>query len=102
MAPLSEIPTTMRAMIRRAYGSPKSLRLASGPVPVPVTNEVLVRVVAAGIDAGTWHLITGMPYLARAIGFGLRAPKNPVPGLAFAGGSRQWDPKSRASGWVTT
>jgi NADPH:quinone reductase-like Zn-dependent oxidoreductase len=72
-------------MIRRAYGSPKSLRLASGPVPVPVTNEVLVRVVAAGIDAGTWHLITGMPYLARAIGFGLRAPKNPVPGLAFAG-----------------
>jgi NADPH:quinone reductase-like Zn-dependent oxidoreductase len=75
----------MRAMARTEYGPPSSLRLTDRPKPVPEDNEVLVRVVAAGIDAGTWHLITGTPYLMRLFGFGVRAPKNPVPGLAFAG-----------------
>jgi NADPH:quinone reductase-like Zn-dependent oxidoreductase len=72
-------------MIRTAYGNPDTLQLAERPVPVPKSDELLVQVVAAGIDAGTWHLITGTPYLMRLFGFGLRAPKNPVPGLAFAG-----------------
>jgi len=46
---------------------------------------VLVRVHAAGLDRGTWHNMTGRPYLMRLMGFGLRAPKNRVPGLAVAG-----------------
>src|SRR5207244_8755331 len=32
----------------------------------------------------TWHLMAGMPYAARLV-VGLRAPKNPVPGLDVAG-----------------
>ncbi len=44
-----------------------------------------MRVHAAGLDRGTWHLMTGRPYLMRVMGFGFRGPKNRVPGLATAG-----------------
>jgi NADPH:quinone reductase-like Zn-dependent oxidoreductase len=46
---------------------------------------VLLRAHAAGLDRGTWHLMTGQPYLMRVIGFGFRRPKNRVPGLDVAG-----------------
>ena len=39
---------------------------------------------AAGLDRGTWHLMTGRPYLLRLVA-GLRRPKNPVLGLDAAG-----------------
>jgi NADPH:quinone reductase-like Zn-dependent oxidoreductase len=45
---------------------------------------VLLRVHAAGLDRGTWHLMTGQPYLLRPVA-GLRGPRNPVPGLDVAG-----------------
>jgi NADPH:quinone reductase-like Zn-dependent oxidoreductase len=54
-------------------------------LPNIADDEVLVRVKAAGLDRGTWHLMTGRPYLMRAIGFGLRRPKSRVPGLDVAG-----------------
>ena len=44
-----------------------------------------MRVHAAGLDRGTWHLMTGTPYLMRIIGFGFRRPKNRVPGVDVAG-----------------
>ncbi|MGH2736086.1 MAG: NAD(P)-dependent alcohol dehydrogenase, partial [Actinomycetota bacterium] len=48
---------------------------------------VLVRVHAAGVDRGVWHLMTGLPYFIRLIipDLGLRAPKNPVRGSDEAG-----------------
>jgi NADPH:quinone reductase-like Zn-dependent oxidoreductase len=61
------------------------LRLEQIAKPEIKDDEVLVRVRAAGVDRGTWHLMTGTPYLARIVGFGLRAPKVPVPGWAVAG-----------------
>ena len=76
---------TMRAVTQDAYGPPSALRVERIPVPVPGENQVLVRVRAAGVDAGTWHLTTGRPYLMRAIGFGWRGPKARVRGLGFAG-----------------
>jgi len=48
-------------------------------------GEVLVRVHAAGLDRGTWHLMTGRPYLMRVVGMGFRGPKDPVPGRDLAG-----------------
>jgi NADPH:quinone reductase-like Zn-dependent oxidoreductase len=77
--------TTMKAMTLARYGSPDELRLVELPVPAPRDQDVLVRVLAAGVDAGTWHTVTGRPYLMRLMGFGFRGPRNPVPGLAFAG-----------------
>ncbi|MGH1550055.1 NAD(P)-dependent alcohol dehydrogenase [Leifsonia poae] len=76
---------TMRAVVQNAYGPPSELRERRIPVPTPGDGEVLVRVRAAGVDAGTWHLTTGRPYLMRLMGFGWRGPKARVRGLAFAG-----------------
>jgi len=78
---------TMQAIVQRRYGTvPEDLfRLERIAKPAAGPGEVLVRVRAAGVDRGTWHLMTGLPYLARVVGFGLRAPKLPVPGWAVAG-----------------
>ncbi|WP_424347241.1 NAD(P)-dependent alcohol dehydrogenase [Kocuria sp. CH-021] len=76
--------STMRAVVRDRYGPAEVLHLARIPVPEPGKKEVLLRVRAAGLDRGTWHLMTGRPYLLR-LGFGLRAPRNPVAGMEVAG-----------------
>ena len=75
---------TMRAVTQERYGDAEVLHPDSTPVPVPREHEVLVRVHAAGLDRGTWHLMTGTPLLAR-LAVGLRRPRNPVPGLDLAG-----------------
>jgi NADPH:quinone reductase-like Zn-dependent oxidoreductase len=46
---------------------------------------VLLRVHAAGVDRGVWHLVAGLPYAVRLAGSGIRAPKTPVPGREVAG-----------------
>lgn len=75
----------MRAIVQNAYGSVDVLRLAEIDKPDIAADEVLVKVHAAGMDRGTWHNMTGQPYLMRIMGFGFRAPKNPVAGLDVAG-----------------
>ena len=75
----------MKAVVRDRYGSVDVLRLAEIDMPVAGANEVLVRVRAAGVDQGVWHLMAGMPYAMRVAGFGLRAPKNPLLGYDVAG-----------------
>ena len=77
--------TTMRAVVGRSYGSPDLLAVETVDRPAVGDGDVLVRVRAAGLDQGVWHTVTGLPYGIRAAGFGLRAPKNPVPGLDLAG-----------------
>ena len=76
---------TMRAIVQDRYGSSDTWRLADIGRPAIKAVEVLVHVHAAGLDRGTWHTMTGRPYLMRIMGFGLRAPKTRVPGLAVAG-----------------
>jgi len=76
---------TMRAIIQDVYGDTADvLRPAEVARPEPGPGEVLVRVAAAGIDRGVWHLMAGKPYAAR-LAFGLRTPSNPVRGREFAG-----------------
>ena len=78
---------TMRAIVQDRYGdSPEEvLRLDRIAKPTIGHDEVLIRVRAAGVDRGTWHLMAGRPYLMRILGFGLRGPKGRVPGLDVAG-----------------
>ena len=76
---------TMRAVVQDRYGEADALRLEQTERPAIAADEVLVRVHAAGLDRGTWHLMTGRPYLMRLMGFGFRGPKNRVPGLDVAG-----------------
>jgi NADPH:quinone reductase-like Zn-dependent oxidoreductase len=78
-------PGVMRAIVQDRYGTPDVLRLEQIDRPTIAPHEVLVRVQAAGLDRGTWHLLTGRPYLMRIMGFGFRGPKNRVPGLDVAG-----------------
>ncbi|TDC65571.1 NAD(P)-dependent alcohol dehydrogenase, partial [Micromonospora sp. KC207] len=77
--------TTMIAIARDTYCAPAQLQLRDMPIPAIGADDVLVRVEAAGVDQGVWHVITGLPYLMRAAGFGLRRPKHPVPGMDVAG-----------------
>lgn len=82
------IPTTgrrMRAIVQHEYGSAGVLSVEEVDRPVIGAGEVLVHVRAAGLDRGTWHLTAGLPYAVRLAGYGLRAPKNPVPGSDVAG-----------------
>jgi NADPH:quinone reductase-like Zn-dependent oxidoreductase len=76
---------TMRAVVQDRYGSADMLRLTRIARPeIKTDNDVLVRVGAAGLDRGTWHLMTGKPYLLR-LALGLRGPKVRVPGRDVAG-----------------
>ncbi|MCO4256116.1 NAD(P)-dependent alcohol dehydrogenase [Pseudarthrobacter cellobiosi] len=75
----------MKAIVQDVYGNSDVLQLRDTPQPVPGDGEVLIRVRAAGVDQGVWHLMTGRPYLLRLFGFGLKKPKFPVRGREVAG-----------------
>ena len=60
---------TMQAIVQRTYGPADVLRADRIDRPAIGADEVLVKVHAAGLDRGTWHLMTGQPYLVR-LGFG--------------------------------
>lgn len=70
--------------MRGRYGSADVLELRTVEKPGIAAGQVLVKVRAAGVDRGVWHLMTGTPYLAR-LALGLRAPRNPVLGMDVAG-----------------
>jgi NADPH:quinone reductase-like Zn-dependent oxidoreductase len=76
----------MKAIVQDAYGTDETvLRLAEIARPTLDDDEILVRVAAASVDKGTWHLMTGLPYAMRLAGFGVRGPKAPNPGRSLAG-----------------
>jgi NADPH:quinone reductase-like Zn-dependent oxidoreductase len=77
-------PQRMQAIVQDTYGDADVWHAGQIAVPEIAGNEVLIRVQAAGLDRGTWHLLAGQPYLMRLFS-GLRKPKNQVPGLDVAG-----------------
>ncbi|HET9933805.1 MAG TPA: NAD(P)-dependent alcohol dehydrogenase [Polyangiaceae bacterium] len=74
----------MSAIVQDRYGSADVLELRQIARPRPRADEVIVRVRAAGVDFGVWHMMEGMPYAVRLVS-GLRRPRNPVRGLELAG-----------------
>ena len=75
----------MKAIVQDTYGTRDVLEFREIDTPVPGDDEVLVRVRAAGVEQGVWHLMTGLPYLIRLAGYGIRAPKVRVRGREVAG-----------------
>jgi NADPH:quinone reductase-like Zn-dependent oxidoreductase len=75
----------MKAIVQDVYGSPDVLRLDDVDKPVAGDGEVLMRVHAAGVDAGVWHLTAGQPFLFRLMGIGILKPKHRVRGMDLAG-----------------
>ena len=80
-------PTTMTAVVQDRYGpAPEGLfRVEEVDRPAVTEDEVLVRVHAASVDRGTWHIMAGLPLPIRLAGFGLRRPKYANPGRNLAG-----------------
>jgi NADPH:quinone reductase-like Zn-dependent oxidoreductase len=75
----------MMAITQDSYGSADVLALAEIEKPSVGDGDVLIKVHAAGVDPGVWHLMTGLPYLVRLMGVGLTAPKVRVRGRDVAG-----------------
>ena len=70
----------MQAIVQDRYGEAGDvLRLEETGRPAIGDGEVLLRVHAAGVDRGVWHLMTGLPYPVRLAGYGVRAPKTRSP-----------------------
>ena len=100
---------TMKAIVQDAYGTEDVLEYRDIDKPVPKDDEVLVRVRAAGLDRGVWHVMTGLPYLVRVVvpTMGLGRPKVPVRGMDLAGqveavGGRvtRFQPGDAVFGWT--
>jgi NADPH:quinone reductase-like Zn-dependent oxidoreductase len=76
----------MQAIVQDRYGKTADvLRLEEIDPPQIGDNDVLVGVKAASVHIGDWHVMTGLPYLLRVVGFGFRAPKARVRGMDVAG-----------------
>jgi NADPH:quinone reductase-like Zn-dependent oxidoreductase len=74
----------MKAITQDVYGSADVLEFQDVDRPVVGDGQVLVKVRAAGVDTGVWHLTRGLPYPVRLV-TGLRKPKARVPGMDVAG-----------------
>jgi NADPH:quinone reductase-like Zn-dependent oxidoreductase len=74
----------MKACVYRNYGSPDVISVAELPIPVPKAGEVLVKVLAASVNAYDWHLLRGKPFMTRTLS-GLFKPKNTILGADIAG-----------------
>jgi NADPH:quinone reductase-like Zn-dependent oxidoreductase len=76
----------MKAIVQDRYGGHAEdvLRLTEIERPAVGDDEVLLRVHAAGVDRGVWHIMAGLPYPLR-LAFGLRAPTKRIPGMDVAG-----------------
>ena len=74
----------MKAITQYKYGTPDVLKFEDIDNPVVGDDDVLLRVQAASVNKGDWHLLTGTPRIAR-LAFGLFRPKQIIPGLDVAG-----------------
>lgn len=102
------VPVTTRAVAQHRYGPPAVLQVQDVPVPAPGPGEVLVRVMAASVNAQDWHIMRGEPRIARLMApavFRLRRPRHPVRGTDLVGvvaavGDQvtQWAPGDRVFG----
>src|SRR2546427_13214611 len=88
-----DLAGSMKAVVRDRYGSTDVLQLEEVARPVVNDGEVLVRVHAAGVDRGVWHVMAGQPHPICIAGYGLPAPKNPPFGGGPAGGVGAGGPK---------
>lgn len=75
----------MKAVVYTEYGSPDVLEIRDIKKPVPGDDQILIKVHAAAINPLDWHFIRGTPYIMRAMGVGLRKPKDPRLGVDYAG-----------------
>jgi NADPH:quinone reductase-like Zn-dependent oxidoreductase len=76
--------TRMKAIVYQKYGSPDVLQLEEVEKPTPRDDEVLIKIHAASVNAGDWHVLRGDPFLVR-LNLGLLKPKHKILGSDIAG-----------------
>jgi NADPH:quinone reductase-like Zn-dependent oxidoreductase len=74
----------MKAFIYERYGPPERLRMTEVDRPSPTADQVLVKVLAASVNAADWHVLRGKPLFSRAT-LGLLRPKHQILGVDVAG-----------------
>src|SRR5216110_1027644 len=74
----------MKAIVRCDYGL-ANLKLEDVEKPVPQDDQILVKIHAVSVNPYDWHFVEGTPYVMRAMGVGLRKPKDTRLGVDFAG-----------------
>lgn len=74
----------MKAWIYEKYGPSEVLELRDIPMPVPVDDQVLVRVEAVSINDWDWQLLLGIPFANRMMN-GFFRPRKKVLGSDIAG-----------------
>src|SRR5438270_9634431 len=74
----------MKAIVYCDYGL-TNLKLESIEKPSPNDDQLLVKVRAASVNPYDWHFVEGTPKIMRAMGVGLRKPKDTQLGVDFAG-----------------
>jgi NADPH:quinone reductase-like Zn-dependent oxidoreductase len=74
----------MKAIMQDRYGPPSVLETREIDAPAVGDNQVLVRVLAAGVNPADWAITRGLPYIARPV-YGLPGPKDRVRGTDVAG-----------------
>ncbi len=75
---------TMKAMVQHRYGPADVLALEEIGTPAIGDDDVLIRVHAAGLNAGDGFIMRGVPYFMRLFA-GLRRPRHGVRGADVAG-----------------
>jgi NADPH:quinone reductase-like Zn-dependent oxidoreductase len=81
----SAVPANpMKAVVYCDYGV-ANLKFEDVEKPAPADDQLLVRVRAASVNPLDWHYVEGTPYVMRAMGVGLRKPKETQLGVDFAG-----------------
>ena len=75
----------MKAIVYTKYGSPDVLHLEEVEKPTPKDDEVLIKILAASVNAYDWHFLTADIFLIRLMGGGLLKPKNTRLGADMAG-----------------
>lgn len=98
----------MRAIVQTEYGSPDVLRFEEVNQPVVKDDDVLVRVHAASVNAGDWHLMRGTPLFIRFMFGGLLKPTIKILGADVAGqveaigkNVTQFQPGDRVFGYLS-
>ena len=79
----------MKAIVFTRYGPPDVLRLAEVDTPRPGATEVLIKVHASSVSTADWRIrasaFPGILWLPGRLMMGLFRPRNPIPGVDFAG-----------------
>jgi NADPH:quinone reductase-like Zn-dependent oxidoreductase len=74
----------MKAMVYTKYGSPDVLQLKEVEKPVPMDNDILIKVHAVSVNPYDWHHLRGAPFPLRFLS-GLFKPKHKILGIDVAG-----------------